>query len=216
MFRVLVRIPRLGCSHVRNKHTLPDMPYDYGALTPHISAEIMQLHHSKHHATYVNNLNSAEEQLQEALHKGDVSKVVALQQVIKFNGGGHINHSIFWKNLSPDGGEPSGDLKEALAQQFVSFEDFKTKMTAATVAVQGSGWGWLGYNKTSGAMQIAACANQDPLEATTGLIPLLGIDVWEHAYYLQYKNVRPDYVKAIWNVINWKDVTERFNAARKS
>ncbi|XP_041662085.1 superoxide dismutase [Mn], mitochondrial [Cheilinus undulatus] len=200
----------------RQKHTLPDLTYDYGALEPHISAEIMQLHHSKHHATYVNNLNVTEEKYQEALAKGDVTAQVSLQPALKFNGGGHINHTIFWTNLSPNGGgEPQGELMEAIKRDFGSFQKMKEKMSAATVAVQGSGWGWLGFERESGRLRIAACANQDPLQGTTGLIPLLGIDVWEHAYYLQYKNVRPDYVKAIWNVINWENVSERLQTAKK-
>ncbi|XP_061561107.1 superoxide dismutase [Mn], mitochondrial [Phycodurus eques] len=200
----------------RQKHTLPDLTYDYGALEPHINAEIMQLHHSKHHATYVNNLNVTEEKYKEALAKGDVTAQVTFQPALKFNGGGHINHSIFWTNLSPNGGgEPQGELMEAIEQDFGSFQSMKERMSAATVAVQGSGWGWLGYDKQSGRLCIAACANQDPLQGTTGLFPLLGIDVWEHAYYLQYKNVRPDYVKAIWNVINWENVNERLQTAKK-
>nr|CAR82600.1 mitochondrial manganese superoxide dismutase [Cyanagraea praedator] len=198
----------------RQKHTLPDLPYDYGALEPTISAEIMQLHHSKHHQTYINNLNVAEEKLVEAKAKGDISTVIALAPALKFNGGGHINHSIFWQNLSPDGGEPEGELLAAINRDFGSVENMKNQLSALTVGVQGSGWGWSGYNKQKGTLQIAACPNQDPLEATTGLVPLFGIDVWEHAYYLQYKNVRPDYVKAIWNVANWKDIAARFNAAK--
>uniref|UniRef100_A0A4W4F6H5 Superoxide dismutase n=1 Tax=Electrophorus electricus TaxID=8005 RepID=A0A4W4F6H5_ELEEL len=219
--------PFLGILASRQKHALPDLPYDYGALEPHISAEIMQLHHSKHHAAYVNNLNITEEKYQEALAKGDVTGQVALQAALRFNGGGHINHTIFWTNLSPNGGgEPQGkcfecllkpwcDLMEAIKRDFGSFQKLKEKMSAATVAVQGSGWGWLGFDKENGRLRIAACANQDPLQGTTGLIPLLGIDVWEHAYYLQYKNVRPDYVKAIWNIVNWENVGERFKAASK-
>ncbi|KAL1770113.1 superoxide dismutase [Mn], mitochondrial [Sigmodon hispidus] len=202
-----------GCRH---KHSLPDLPYDYGALEPHINAQIMLLHHSKHHATYVNNLNVTEEKYREALAKGDVTTQIALQPALKFNGGGHINHSIFWTNLSPNGGgEPKGELLEAIKRDFGSFEKFKEKLTAVSVGVQGSGWAWLGFNKEQGRLQIAACANQDPLQGTTGLIPLLGIDVWEHAYYLQYKNVRPDYLKAIWNVINWENVTERYTTCKK-
>lgn len=200
----------------RHKHTLPDLTYDYGALEPFVSAEIMQLHHSKHHATYVNNLNVTEEKYQEALAKGDVTTQVALQPALKFNGGGHINHTIFWTNLSPNGGEPQGELLEAINRDFGSLQKLKDTMSAASIAVQGSGWGWLGYNKQSGRLHITACANQDPLQGTTGLIPLLGIDVWEHAYYLQYKNVRPDYVKAIWNVINWENVAERLQTAKMS
>ncbi|VDK21774.1 unnamed protein product [Taenia asiatica] len=197
------------------KHTLPDLPYDFGALEPVISAEIMKCHYEKHHATYVNNLNIAEEKFAEALHKGDVSAMIALQPALKFNGGGHINHSIFWCNLCPNGGgEPSGPLADAIKRDFGSFEAFKEKMTNAAVSVQGSGWGWLGFEPSSGRLRITACANQDPLEGTTGLKPLLGIDVWEHAYYLQYKNQRPDYVKAIWKIINWKDVAERLAKAQ--
>jgi len=201
----------------RSKHTLPDLPYDYSALEPVISAEIMQLHHSKHHQTYVNNLNAAEEKLAEASAKNDVSAIIGLQGALKFNGGGHINHSIFWRNLCSKGdamGAPDGELAKAIDRDFGSFDAMKEKLSASTVAVQGSGWGWLGYNKATGRLQIATCANQDPLEATTGLIPLFGIDVWEHAYYLQYKNVRPDYVKAIYQVANWKDVAERFSIAK--
>lgn len=200
----------------RNKHTLPDLPYDYNALEPVISAEIMQLHHSKHHATYVNNLNVAEEKLAEAKAKNDVSAIIALAPAIKFNGGGHINHSIFWQNLKPKGsGEPSGALADAIKKDFGSFDNMKKLLSAATVGVQGSGWGWLGYNKTAKRLEITTCANQDPLEATKGLVPLFGIDVWEHAYYLQYKNVRPDYVNAIYKVANWEDVAKRLEKASK-
>ncbi|KAB0404660.1 hypothetical protein E2I00_017573 [Balaenoptera physalus] len=150
------------------------------------------------------------------LTRRDVTAQVALQPAIKFNGGGHINHSIFWTNLSPNGGgEPEGELLEAIKRDFGSFKNFKEKLTAVSVGVQGSGWGWLGFNKEQGRLQIAACSNQDPLQGTTGLIPLLGIDVWEHAYYLQYKNVRPDYLKAIWNVISWENVTARYMAGKK-
>eukprot|EP00088_Acartia_fossae_P050000 TRINITY_DN555_c0_g1_i10.p1 TRINITY_DN555_c0_g1~~TRINITY_DN555_c0_g1_i10.p1 ORF type:complete len:224 (-),score=55.07 TRINITY_DN555_c0_g1_i10:68-739(-) len=204
----------LPLSSYRSKHTLPDLPYDYNALEPVISAEIMQLHHSKHHATYVTNLNVAEEKLQEAVAKNDVSSVIGLHGALKFNGGGHLNHSIFWQNLCPGGsGEPDGALMAAINRDFGSYNNMKDKLSASTVAVQGSGWGWLGYNKAADKLQIAACANQDPLEATTGLVPLFGIDVWEHAYYLQYKNVRPDYVKAIFQVANWNDVAARYSAA---
>ena len=185
------------------KHTLPDLSYDYGALEPTISADIMQIHHSKHHQTYVNNLNVVEEQLAEAQQNGDISKIIGLSSSLKFNGGSHINHSIFWTNLSPnDGGEPAGELLDAIIKEFGSFENMKVKLSASTVAIQGSGWGWLGYDKIKGKLAIATCPNQDPLEATTGLIPLLGIDVWEHAYYLQYKNLRPDYINTIYNVID--------------
>eukprot|EP00049_Salpingoeca_infusionum_P017068 m.351676 g.351676 ORF g.351676 m.351676 type:complete len:231 (+) comp16306_c0_seq1:277-969(+) len=205
-------------SAVRSAHSLPDLPYDYNALEPIISAEIMELHHSKHHQTYVNNLNAAEEQYAEATGTGDLSAQIGLQGALRFNGGGHINHSIFWTNLAPQsmgGGEPpSGELMDAIVSTFGSLEQFQATFSAKTAAVQGSGWGWLGYNKTKGAIEIATLPNQDPLEAATGLVPLLGVDVWEHAYYLQYKNVRPDYLKAIWEVVNWSNVNDRFMAAK--
>ena len=133
---------------------------------------------------------------------------------LKFNGGGHINHTLFWENLTPQGGAPSGDLEAAINASFGSFDTMKAEMSAKTVAVQGSGWGWLGYNKSTGRLEVATCANQDPLQATTGLVPLVGIDVWEHAYYVDYRNVRPDYVKNIWDVINWNVAAQRLEAAK--
>jgi len=203
----------------RSKYTLPELPYSYSALEPVISGEIMELHHSKHHNTYVTNLNAAIEKLEGATSSGDVTGIIAAQNAIKFNGGGHLNHSIFWQNLAPPseggGAPPSGNLADAINDEFGSLENMQNKLTAITVAVQGSGWGWLGYNKTNGKLALAACPNQDPLEASTGLVPLFGIDVWEHAYYLQYKNVRPDYVKAIWKLANWQDVAARYEAAQK-
>jgi len=199
-------------------YTLPDLPYDFGALEPVISAEIMQLHYTKHHNAYVTNLNVALEKYAEAEKKQDVAAMIALQQAIKFNGGGHVNHSIFWTNLAPasqgGGGSPAGELAQAIKKDFDSIEKFLEKMQAQTIAIQGSGWGWLGYHKEQKKLVITTCANQDPL-STQGLIPLLGIDVWEHAYYLQYKNVRADYVKNIFNIVSWKNVEERFIAASK-
>ncbi|XP_033635335.1 superoxide dismutase [Mn], mitochondrial-like [Asterias rubens] len=198
----------------RQEHTLPALPYEYNALAPVVNADIMELHHKKHHATYVNNLNNAEKQLKEATDAGDIGKVIALQPALKFNGGGHINHSIFWTVMSPNGGgEPTGDLLSAINRDFGSYDNMREKLSAASIGIQGSGWGWLGYNKTTRTLAITTCANQDPLEATTGLVPLFGIDVWEHAYYLQYKNVRPDYVKAIFNVANWQNIDERYHNA---
>ncbi|XP_047992810.1 superoxide dismutase [Mn], mitochondrial [Leguminivora glycinivorella] len=197
----------------RQKHTLPDLPYEYSALEPVISREIMALHHGKHHATYVANLNAAEEKLAAAQAKGDIDTVINLAPALKFNGGGHINHSIFWQNLSANGGKPSDQLTKAINQDFGSVENMKNQLAAASVGVQGSGWGWLGYNKQMKKLQIATCSNQDPLQATTGLVPLFGIDVWEHAYYLQYKNVRADYVKAIFDVANWVDISTRYEKA---
>jgi superoxide dismutase, Fe-Mn family len=192
---------------------LPDLQYDFNALEPVISAEIMTLHYTKHHAGYVNNLNKALEQYAEAEQKQDLQAMVALQSTIKFNGGGNINHSIFWTNLAPEnkggGGAPTGILADSIIKEFGSFQNLVDQFSAKTVAIQGSGWGWLGYNKAKNRLEISTCDNQDPL-STKGLVPLLGLDVWEHAYYLQYKNVRPDYVKNIWKIINWKNIEERF------
>ncbi|KAK6929562.1 Manganese/iron superoxide dismutase, C-terminal [Dillenia turbinata] len=193
--------------------TLPDLPYDYGALEPAISAEIMKLHHQKHHQTYVTNYNKALEQLDDAINKGDAPAVVKLQSTLKFNGGGHINHSVFWKNLAPSregGGEPPhGSLGWAIDTHFGSWEALIKKMNTEGAALQGSGWVWLGLDKEFKRLVVETTANQDPL-VTKGacLVPLIGIDVWEHAYYLQYKNVRPDYLKNIWSVINWKYASE--------
>jgi len=197
--------------------TLPKLPYDYGALAPTISGQIMELHYSKHHQAYVNNYNKALEQYQEAESKGQIDKLIALQPALRFNGGGHINHSIFWTNLAPvkEGGgvPPTGKIAIAINAQFGNHQKFIEKFNAQTAAIQGSGWGWLGYNKETNLLQIVTLPNQDPL-STTGLIPLLGIDVWEHAYYLDYKNARPDYLKAIWNVVNWKNVSDRYDAIK--
>lgn len=197
-------------------YTLPELPYDFNALEPTISAEIMTLHYTKHHQAYVNNLNKALEQYAEAESKNDVAAMIALQQAIRFNGGGHVNHSIFWTNLAPKdkggGTPPDGNLAKAIEHNFGSYQTFVDQFSAKATGLQGSGWVWLGLNKNTKHLEIVPCDNQDPL-STKGLVPLLGLDVWEHAYYLQYKNVRPDYVKAIWNVINWKNVAERFAAA---
>lgn len=192
-------------------YSLPTLPYDYGDLEPIISKEIMELHHKKHHQAYINNLNAALEQYQAAEEKKDVAKMIALQSAIKFNGGGYVNHCLFWENLAAPGkgGAPAGALESAISEQYGSLDKLKEELSQKSVAVQGSGWGWLAYHPQKKSLCVATTQNQDPV-STQGLIPLLGIDVWEHAYYLQYKNVRPDYVKAIWEVINWNKVKERF------
>jgi Fe-Mn family superoxide dismutase len=185
------------------------LPYAYDALEPHISAEIMELHYSKHHQAYVTGLNAAEEAYLKAPSTRDR---IALQAALKFNGGGHINHSLFWKNLAPvkEGGgtlKDGGKLKNAIERDFGSVETFKKHFNAATVGIQGSGWGWLAYNPTSKALEIVTTANQDPLLTH---IPIIGVDIWEHAFYLQYKNVKADYLGAIWNVINFEEAEARF------
>ena len=148
--------------------------------------------------------------------KGDVTGMLALQSALKFNGGGHINHSIFWTNLCPprDFVMPEGPLLQAIERDFGSLDALQTKFNATAAGVQGSGWGWLGLDKGSGRLVVTSTANQDPLQATTGLVPLLGVDVWEHAYYLQYKNMRPDYLKEMWKIVNWKNVAERMVKAK--
>jgi len=199
-------------------YKIPEMPYDYRELEPAISGEIMEIHHKKHHQAYVNNLNIALDKYQAALKSNNLSEQIALQPSIRFNGGGHLNHSIFWTNLAPikkgGGAPPTGELLQRIQKQWGSVDNFISKFNSTVVGVQGSGWGWLAYNKETDGISIVTLPNQDPV-STLGLIPLLGIDVWEHAYYLQYKNARPDYLKAIWQVVNWNNVQERFESARK-
>ncbi len=199
------------------KVTLPDLPYDYSALEPVISGEIMELHHGKHHAGYVANFNKLSEQAGEAWQKGDLKTALALQSGLNFNGGGHLNHTIFWENLAPPsagGGQPpTGPLLDKINSQWGSVDNFIKEFNAKTGPIQGSGWGWLSYAKKIDRLVIMTCANQDPL-TNKGLEPLLGIDVWEHAYYLQYKNARPKYLEAIWGVVNWANVAERYANAK--
>lgn len=196
-------------------HQLPKLPYAYDALEPVISKEIMEIHHTKHHQAYVTNLNNAEKQLESA--KDDVTAQIALQSAIKFNGGGHINHSIFWTNLTPvdkSKRPSSGKLVDAINKSFGSVDVMIEQFNKKAAVVQGSGWGWLGWNKTTKQLELATCQNQDPLQATTGLVPIFGVDVWEHAYYLQYKNARPKYLEEVWKVANWEDMERRFEEAQ--
>lgn len=195
-------------------HKLPDLPYDYSALEPHIDAATMEIHHSRHHNTYVTKLNEAEEALGAALASGDNATAVKLTGAINFNGGGHANHSMFWTTLSPDGGgAPSGELAAAIDDSFGSFSAFQDHFAATTAVIQGSGWGWLCYNPVTKKVGYQSTPNQDnPVKL--GLKPLLGLDVWEHAYYLKYQNKRPDYIKAWWNVVNWDQVADNFAKAR--
>ncbi|MDO5053286.1 MAG: superoxide dismutase, partial [Pseudoclavibacter sp.] len=185
--------------------TLPELPYDYAALEPHISGRIMELHHDKHHAAYVKGANTALEQLAAARETGDFANVNKLEKDLAFNIGGHVNHSIFWTNLSPDGGEPEGALLEALNEHFGGPEKFREQFTAVALGVQGSGWAVLGHDQTAGNLTTFQLFDQQG-NVPFGVTPLLMIDVWEHAYYLDYQNVRADYVKAFWNVVNWANV----------
>ncbi|MFN0057339.1 MAG: superoxide dismutase [Planctomycetota bacterium] len=195
-------------------HTLPKLPYDYKALEPHLDAQTMEIHHSKHHQAYVNNLNAAEDALKDAFAKGDEKAAVKISAALNFNGGGHANHTLFWTILDPKGGgEPTGELKKALDQSFGSFKSFQESFASTTTGIQGSGWGWLCVDPTTKQLMITTTANQDS-PVKLGLKPVLGLDVWEHAYYLRYQNRRPDYIKAWWNVVHWQKVGELYQAAR--
>jgi superoxide dismutase, Fe-Mn family len=194
-------------------YTLPDLAYDPGALEPHLSGQIVELHHDKHHAAYVAGANTALDRLAELRAAGQYDALVGLEKSLAFNLGGHVLHSIYWTNLSPDGGgRPDGELAAAIADQFGSFEAFKAHFSQATTLVQGSGWGILSY-EPMGRRLIIEQLEVHHLNTTIGAVPLLAIDAWEHAYYLQYSNRRPDYVEAIWNVVNWADIAGRFAAA---
>ena len=198
------------------KYELPELDYAYDALEPHISGEIMELHHTKHHQNYVNGANAALDKLQAARENGEIAGVVtALSKDLAFNLGGHTNHSLFWKNLSPNGGgEPAGELAEAINRDFGSFEQFQEHFNGAALGLQGSGWAVLGYDHVADRLVIEQMTDQQG-NLSINLTPLLLLDMWEHAFYLQYKNVKADYVKAVWNVFNWDEVATRFEAAKK-
>ena len=200
-------------------YTLPDLPYGYDALEPYIDVETMHLHHDKHHNTYVTNLNAAIEKYPELGEQSIEELVTNLNEVpedirtaVRNNGGGHANHSFFWTIMAPNaGGEPTGASKEAIDQAFGSFEKMKEEFKTAATGRFGSGWAWLVLN--NGKLEITSTANQDsPL--TDGKTPIIGLDVWEHAYYLKYKNVRPDYIAAFWDVVNWDQANENLAAAK--
>ena len=195
-------------------YSLPELQYDYAALEPNISARIMELHHSKHHATYVAGANSALEQLAEAREKGEFGNIPKLSKDLAFNLGGHTNHSIFWNNMSPEGGDkPEGELAAAIDDFFGSFDGFRGHFTASAMSLQGSGWAVLAYDAIGGQLVIEQLYDQQG-NVPVATIPLLMLDMWEHAFYLDYVNVKADYVKAFWNIVNWADVQARFEAAR--
>jgi superoxide dismutase, Fe-Mn family len=196
--------------------TLPALPYAFNALEPHIDARTMEIHHGKHHNTYVTNLNNAlAGKPEENSSIEDICKSISKFPVaVRNNGGGHYNHSFFWTILGPDGGKPSGALADAINSAFGNFDEFKTKFAAAATGRFGSGWAWLILD-SSGKLQITSTPNQDnPLMDVAEVQgkPVLGLDVWEHAYYLNYQNRRPDYITAFWNVVNWTEVAKRFAA----
>ena len=200
-------------------YTLPELPYAYDALEPYIDVETMHLHHDKHHNTYVTNLNAAIEKHPELGEKSvedlisDMNAIPEdIRTAVRNNGGGHANHTFFWEIMASNaGGQPTGAIKEAIDETFGSFDEMKAAFKTAATGRFGSGWAWLVVN--NGKLEITSTPNQDsPL--MDGQIPVLGLDVWEHAYYLKYKNVRPDYIEAFWNVVNWDKVNELFAAAK--
>ena len=195
-------------------YTLPDLPYDYGELEPHYSAQILELHHDKHHAAYVSGANTTLEKLADARDKEDFGAIVGLEKTLAFNLAGHVLHSIFWTNLSAHGGgEPNGSLGSAIGEHFGSFAAFKAHLTQATTTIQGSGWGVLAWEPL-GKRLIVEQVYDHQGNIGQGTVPLLVFDAWEHAFYLQYKNVKADFVTALWNIVNWADVTDRFDRAR--
>ncbi|MBT5171512.1 MAG: superoxide dismutase [Candidatus Nitrosopelagicus sp.] len=204
------------------KYTLPEMPYAYDALEPHIDAQTMEIHHTKHHQKYTDGMNGALEKLSPELQEKDIEEILSnINQVpddvkgaINFNGGGYDNHKLFWNSMKQNGGgEPTGAIADAINDSFGSFAEFKELFSSKTAPIQGSGWGWLVYNPNSSKVEYKAMSNQTS-PRTEGLVPLLGLDVWEHAYYLKYQNKRPDYIAAWWNVINWDEVNDRFSKAK--
>lgn len=200
--------------------TLPDLPYDFGALEPHIDARTMEIHHGKHHQAYINNVNKLLEahpdlaKLSVVELMSDLSRIPAdIRQGVINNGGGHLNHCLFWKVMTPGGGgEPTGELATAIDAAFGNFGAFKEKFNAAAATRFGSGWAWLCLDK-DGTLHVESTANQDT-PVSQGHTPILGLDVWEHAYYLNYQNRRPDYVGAWWNVVNWAEVTNNLTTAK--
>ena len=205
------------------KYELPNLQYSYDSLEPYIDARTMEIHHTKHHQTYTTKLNDALEKCSEDIKNKDIIEILSnleqvpidLKSAINFNGGGFDNHRIFWNNLSPNNkGEIGGSIADAVNDSFGDFDTFKQKFSSSTTLIQGSGWGWLVYNPATNKVEYKAMSNQTS-PRTEGLEPLLGCDVWEHAYYLKYQNKRPDYISAWWNIINWDNVNERYNAVKK-
>ncbi len=208
-------------------HQLPDLPYDFNALEPHLDAKTMEIHHDKHHNAYVSKLNDALTAAGGDFASWDLTKLClnlgelpeAQRGAVRNNGGGHFNHSLFWNSLSPiGGGEPSGELAEAISKFFGSFDSFKETFNNAAATRFGSGWAWLSWCRNKNELFVCSTANQDNTlmdgAHTQKGIPLCGLDVWEHAYYLNYQNRRPDYIAAFWNIVNWDQVAKNFEAAR--
>jgi Fe-Mn family superoxide dismutase len=195
-------------------YELPELEYDYSALEPHYEARTLELHHDKHHAAYVKGVNAALEKLGAARASGDLGTIVGLEKTLAFNLSGHVLHSLFWLNLSPDGGgRPEGELGSAITEFFGSVDAFRNQLAEAAITVQGSGWGALSWEPVGQRLYIEQIYDHQGNTGQSG-VPLLVVDAWEHAYYLQYQNRRADYVEAIWNIVNWTDVAGRFDRAR--
>ena len=195
-------------------YTLPDLPYDYAALEPHISGRIMELHHDKHHAAYVAGANTALEKLAEARDKRDLAAVNLHEKNLAFNLGGHVNHSVFWQNLSPEGGDrPEGELAAAIDEFFGSFEKFQAHFAATATGIQGSGWSILAWDTLGSKLVVFQLFDQQS-NFPLGVVPIVVLDMWEHAFYLDYLNVKADYVKAWWNIVDWQDAAARLAQAR--
>jgi len=196
---------------------LPKLPYAYNALEPHISGEIMECHHKLDHQGYVDTCNKAVEMMKDCDARGDMVGKASLGCMWKFAIGGHINHCLFWENMCPakETGKPSVELETAITERFGSMKEMQRAFNNKAGSIHGSGWGWLGYCPCSKELCIKTCCNQDLLEATEGVIPILGCDVWEHAYFTQYKNKRSDYLENFWSIVNWKCVSERYACACK-
>jgi superoxide dismutase, Fe-Mn family len=195
-------------------YRLPDLPYNHSALEPHISGRIMELHHDKHHASYVKGANTTLEQLDEARDKGDFTRLAALEKALAFNLSGHILHSLFWQSMMPKGGgKPEGELAEALQRDFGGFDQFKTQLSETAATVMGSGWAALVWEPLGGRLLTTQIYDHQS-NLSQGGIPLLVIDAWEHAYYLQYENRKAEFFEAVWQIWNWKDIAQRFRAAR--
>ena len=208
-----------GAAGALTEHTLPELPYAYDALEPYIDAQTMEIHHSRHHQGYVNGLNATERALAEARANGDFGLIEHLSKKASFHGGGHFLHSMFWKVMAPadngGGGEPTGALADHIARDFGSFDAFKAQFSAASGAVEGSGWGLLHYRPADGRLIVLQAENQHKLSAWDS-VPVLGVDVWEHAYYLKYQNARGEYVNQWWNVVNWSQVAENIAALQEA
>jgi Fe-Mn family superoxide dismutase len=196
------------------RYTLPDLPYDYSALEPHYSGEVLELHHGKHHAAYVAGANATLDKLAEAREKKNFAALNQLQKSLAFHVSGHVLHSLFWKNMIPHGGgRPDRELAAAIGESFGSFDGLKSQLTEAALNVQGSGWGAMAWEPLGQRLVVEQVYDHQG-NIGNGTVPLLVLDMWEHAYYLQYQNVKADWVNAFWEVVNWEDVAQRFNSVR--